>query len=113
MENNTQYDAEIDLRQVFDILWIAKIKIIVITAVFALASIIYALSLPNVYKATTSLSPAQSDSSDLSGALGQLGGLASFAGVSIGGTNGNSESKIAMEIMQSWSFIEGFIIIGI
>jgi len=108
VENNTQYDEEIDLRELFGALWIGKIKIIAITTIFAFASVIYALSSPDVYKATAVLSPAQSDNSDLSGALGQLGGLASFAGVSIG-DSGGSEAEMAYEIMQSWSFIETFI----
>jgi LPS O-antigen subunit length determinant protein (WzzB/FepE family) len=37
-----------------------------------------------------------------------LGGLASLAGVSVGGGE-ISESQIAQEIMQSWSFIDSFI----
>ena len=41
--------------------------------------------MPNQYKATALLAPAQSSGGGLSGALGQLGGLASLAGVSIGG----------------------------
>ena len=112
MENNTQisdqYDDEIDLRELFMVLWAGKIKIVAITAVFAVASVIYALSVPNQYKATALLAPAQSDGGGLSGALGQLGGLASLAGVSIGGGE-SSESQIAQEIMKSWSFVEGFI----
>ena len=112
MENNTQisdqYDDEIDLRELFSVLWAGKTKIIAITAVFAVASVIYALSVPNQYKATALLAPAQSDGGGLSGALGQLDGLASLAGVSIGGGE-SSESQIAQEIMKSWSFVEGFI----
>ena len=115
MENNTpdqpllnQYDDEIDLRELFAVLWAGKIKIIVITAVFAVASVIYALSIPNQYKATALLAPAQSDGGGLSGALGQLGGLASLAGVSLGGGE-SGEGQIAQEIMKSWSYIEGFI----
>jgi LPS O-antigen subunit length determinant protein (WzzB/FepE family) len=103
-----QYDDEIDLRELFGVLRAGRIKIIAITAVFAIASVIYALSLPNQYKATVLLSPAQSSSGGgLSGALGDLGGLASLAGVSLGGAG--SEDKLAQEIMQSWSFVEGFI----
>ena len=109
VQNDTQYDDEIDLRELFGILWTGKIKIIAITTVFAFVSVIYALSVPNQYKATALLAPAQSDSSDLSGVMGQLGGLASLAGVSIGGGD-SSEAQIAKEIMKSWSFIEGFII---
>jgi uncharacterized protein involved in exopolysaccharide biosynthesis len=90
------------------VLWAGKIKIIAITALFAIASVIYALSVPNQYKATALLAPAQSSGGGLSGALGQLGGLASLAGVSIGGGE-SSEAQIAQEIMKSWSFIEGFI----
>ncbi len=108
VQNNSRYDEEIDLRELFEVLWAGSRKIIVITAVFALASVIYSLSIPNQYKATALLAPAQSDNSNLSGTLGQLGGLASFAGISIGGGEA-SEFKIAQEIMKSWSFIENFI----
>jgi LPS O-antigen subunit length determinant protein (WzzB/FepE family) len=115
MDSNTpdqpslnQYDDEIDLRELFGVLWAGKIKIIAITAVFAVASVIYALSVPNQYKATALLAPAQSSGGGLSGALGQLGGLASLAGVSLGGGE-SSEGQIAQEIMKSWSYIEGFI----
>ena len=112
MENNAQmndqYDDEIDLRELFGVLWAGKIKIIAVTAVFAIASVAYALSVPNQYKATALLAPAQSSGGGLSGALGQLGGLASLAGVSIGGGE-SSEAQIAQEIMKSWNFIEGFI----
>jgi LPS O-antigen subunit length determinant protein (WzzB/FepE family) len=114
MDNNVlsqpqaNYDDEIDLRELFGVLWAGKIKIIAITAVFAIASVIYALSVPNQYKATALLAPAQSSGGGLSGALGQLGGLASLAGVSIGGGE-SSEAQIAQEIMKSWNFIESFI----
>ena len=102
------YDDEIDLREIFGVLWSGKIKIIVTTVIFALASVIYALSVPNQYKATALLAPAQSDGGGLSSALSQLGGIASLAGVSIGGGE-SSESQIAQEIMKSWNFVEKFI----
>ena len=108
VQNESQYDDEIDLRELFGVLWAGKVKIIAITAVFAVASVIYALSVPNQYKATALLAPAQSDGGGLSGALGQLGGLASLAGVSLGGGE-SGEAQIAQEIMKSWSYIEGFI----
>jgi len=108
IQNDTQYDDEIDLRELFGALWAGSRKIIAITAVFAFVSVIYALSVSNQYKATVLLAPAQSDSSDLSGALGQLGGLASLAGVDIGGGD-SSEAQMAQEIMKSWSFIDSFI----
>jgi len=108
IQNDTQYDDEIDLRELFGALWAGSRKIIAITAVFAFVSVIYALSLSDQYKATVLLAPAHSDSSDLSGALGQLGGLASLAGVDISGGD-SSEAQMAQEIMKSWSFIDVFI----
>lgn len=101
-------EDEIDLRELFGVLWAAKIPIIAFTVLCALLSVWYALSIPNQYKAVVVLAPAQQQSGGLSGALGQLGGLASLAGVSVGGSGGN-ESQIAQEIMQSWSFIDRFI----
>ena len=106
--NVNSYDDEIDLKELFLVLWAGKSLIAAITAVFAISSVLYVLSIPNQYKATALLAPAQTDGGGLSSALGQLGGLASLAGVSIGeGTS--SESQIAQEVMKSWSFVEAFI----
>jgi uncharacterized protein involved in exopolysaccharide biosynthesis len=102
------YDDEIDLRELFAVLWSGKKLILAITACFALFAVMYALSLPNQYKASTTLVPAQNDGGGLSGALGQLGGLASLAGVSIGGGE-SSEAQVAQQIMLSRSFIEDFV----
>ena len=44
----------------------------------------------------------------ISSSLGQLGGLASLAGVNFGNT-GSSETEMAKAIMISWNFIEDFI----
>lgn len=108
IQNDKQYDDEVDLRELFGVLWTEKLKIIAITTFFSFVSVIYALSLPNQYTATTQLVSAQSGSSDLSGALGQLGGLGQLAGGLIG-RGQSSEGQIAQEIMKSWSFIEDFI----
>ena len=112
MENDIQkishYDDEIDLRKLFGVLWLGRMRIIIITAMFAIASVFYAFSLPNQYKATAILAPADSDGSGLSGVLSQLGGVASIVGVNIGAKE-NSESQVAQEIMKSWSFIDMFI----
>ena len=103
-----EYDDEIDLRELFSIFWRAKKIIVKITAIFAVISVVYSLLVPNQYEASTVLSPAQQDTSGLAGALGQLGGLASLAGVSIGEAESN-EGQMALEIMRSRSFVEAFI----
>lgn len=102
------HDDEIDLRELFHVLWAGKKLIAGITLLFALASIIYALSLPNQYKASIVVAPADSGSSSLGAVSGQLGGLASLAGITIGSGETN-EILEAMEVMQSWGFIEEFI----
>ena len=106
-----QNDDEIDLRELFSVLWAAKKLIVAVTAVFALASVIFAISQPNKYEASALLTPAQNSSSGLSGVLdnlGGLGGLASLAGVEIGGGSGG-EAEIAQEILLSWGFVEKFV----
>ncbi len=103
------HDDEIDLRELFSVLWAGKKLIVAITGLFAAAAVVYALSIANEYKASIVIAPAQQEGGGLSGALGQLGGLASLAGVSLGG-GGGSEAAVAQEIMQSWGFVEQFIV---
>jgi uncharacterized protein involved in exopolysaccharide biosynthesis len=112
VENHNQitqfHDDEIDLRELFSVLWAAKKLIVAVTAVFALASVIFAITLPNKYEASALLTPAQDSSAGLSGVLddlGGLGGLASLAGVDVGG----GEAAIAQEILLSRGFVEKFV----
>ena len=108
IQPQAHYDDEINLRELFTVLWVDKIKIIAVTAMLAILSVFYALSVPNQYKASALLVPAQQQAGGISGALAQLGGIASLAGVSLG-SGDSSESQIAQRIMQSWNFIEHFI----
>ena len=102
------YDDEIDLRELFSVLWAGKKLIAAVTSLFAVISVIYALSLANEYKSSAVVAPAESGGSALGNMAGQLGGLASLAGINIG-PGENTETLEAMEIMQSWGFIEEFI----
>lgn len=106
--NVKEYDDEINLKELLSVLWESKNRIVLIISIFAICSVIYALSIPNQYKATATMIAAQQGGGGVSGALGQLGGLASLAGVNIGGGD-TSEAQIAQEIMQSRSFVEDFI----
>lgn len=112
MQNQNQgmvtYDDEIDLRELFSVLWQGRWLISMISSSACLLAIIFALLTPNQYQANVLLAPAQKNSSGMSSALGQLGGLASLAGINIGdGQDG--DTRIALEVMQSRSFIEQFI----
>ena len=107
-----EYDDEIDLRELFAVLWAGRKLIAYVTSAFAVIAVIVALMTPNQYKATAVIAPAKSDSSSMLGGLGamasQFGGLASLAGIELGGSEGG-EAQEALEIMQSWGFIEEFI----
>lgn len=102
------YDDEIDLKELFTIIWQGRRVISIISLSACLLAIIFALVTPNQYRAETIIAPAKSNSSDLSSALNQLGGLASLAGIDLGDGQ-DSDTRIALEVMQSRSFIEQFI----
>ncbi|WP_281544087.1 Wzz/FepE/Etk N-terminal domain-containing protein [Grimontia sp. SpTr1] len=99
---------EIDLRELFSALWKGKWIIIATTFLFAVAGVLYALSLPNIYKADALLAPAESSGGGLSKMASQFGGLASLAGVSLGGGEA-SQTDLAAEVIKSRQFVNAFI----
>lgn len=99
-------DDEIDLRELFATLWRGKWIIMLFTVVFAAAGVFYALSKPNIYQASVLLAPTQSEGGSNIG--GQLGGLASLAGISLGG-GGGGKTTMAKEVLQSRAFLTDFI----
>ncbi len=102
-------DDEIDLRELLGALWKGKWIIIATTFVFAVGSVLYALSLPNIYKSDALLAPAESSGSGgLSKMAGQLGGLAALAGVNLGAGE-SSQTDLAVQVMKSRQFVEAFI----
>ncbi len=100
-------DDEIDLRELFSALWQGKWLIIVTTFLFSVASVFYALSLPDIYKSEVTLAPVSEDSGLK--IPGQLGGLAALAGVNLGGMGGGDKTGLALEILKSRDFIGRFI----
>ena len=97
---------EIDLRELFATLWRGKWIIILVTTVFAVVGVFYALSQPNIYQSSVLLAPAQDEGG--AGVSGQLGGLASLAGTSLGG-GGSNQTVIAKAVLQSRAFLTDFI----
>jgi uncharacterized protein involved in exopolysaccharide biosynthesis len=103
---NARQDDEIDLRELWAVIWAGKWIIIGVTAVFAIASVFYALSLPNIYKSEVLLAPVAEESGLK--IPGQLGGLAALAGVNLG-AGGGDKTGLALEILKSREFIGRFI----
>jgi uncharacterized protein involved in exopolysaccharide biosynthesis len=102
-------DDEIDLKELFAVLWEGKLLISAITGIAAAISVMVALSVPNIYTATALLAPAESSGGGLSGLMKQYGGLASLAGVSLPGGEGGSRAQLGMELMKSRAFIGNFV----
>ncbi len=101
---------EIDLRELFAVIWQGKWLIIAITAVFAIASVGLALYLPNIYKSEALLAPASEEQGGgLSALASQFGGLASLAGVNLGGKGGTDKTQLAIEVLKSRQFTSEFI----
>jgi len=96
------FDDEIDLRNLFHILWNKKLFISCLTSVFAIMSVLYSLSLPNVYTSSALLAPASEENS-LSTQVGQFSGLASFAGLGLN-NEGSSKTQEAIERIKSFEF---------
>lgn len=102
-------DDEIDLNELISVIWKAKILILLVTTLFAVASIIYAVNQPNIYMSEVLLAPSEQQSaSGLGGLGGQFGGLASLAGISLG-SGGNSKNQMALEVLKSRQFTKDFI----
>ena len=109
-QTNLPEDDEIDLVELWHAIWSGKLIIIIISALFAISSVLYAINQPNIYKATTLLSPAgeQSGAGGLAKMAGQFGGLASLAGINLGGS-GTDKTGLALEVLKSRFFLENFI----
>lgn len=102
-------EDEIDLIEIFSVLWQQKKKIVLASLSFLIISIAIALWLPNVYRATVVLSPSSDQQgSGLAALAGQLGGLASLAGVNLSG-GATDQTTIAISLAESRQFITAFI----
>lgn len=98
---------QLDISAIWNELWQKKLIIILVTVVFAVGSIAYALSLPNKYGSKAVLASAKSNKgSSLSSLAGQFGGLAGLAGINLGS---GSTLFIIMEQIQSKDFINHFV----
>jgi len=96
------FDDELDIKELFLAL-LKRIKLIfLITTASAILSVVYALSLPNMYTSNALLAVANEKSS-LSSQLGSYSALAGIAGVSLP-SGGNNKSAEAMEIIKSFNF---------
>jgi len=104
-----QYDDGMELGELFRALWADKWLISGFALVAAFTAVIVALMLPNIFRAEALLTPNdQQGASELSGLASQYGGLASLAGINLGGAATN-KTAIGIEVLKSRKFISEFI----
>ena len=107
-QNTQAFDDEIDLKELFMVLWNGKLVITVITGSAAICAVLFALWLPNIYESKALLAPKdENGAGGLSGLARQYGGLASLAGINIRGGGGeSSKSMMAQQKIQSLDFFK-------
>ena len=102
---------EIDIKDLFLVLWNYKLFIILMSMVISASSVYYALSLPNIYTSSAILAPAKSSntgSNQMGALVSQYSGLANIAGVDLpSGSSGGA--KLAIETISSRSFLNHLI----
>ena len=99
-------EDEIDLRELFGLLWAGRVLIVGVTAAAAVVSVVVALVMTEIYRAEATLAPA--DQEQASGSLAQFGGAAALLGVSLPG-GGDSQVTNALATLRSRDFIIRFI----
>ena len=116
MEANAQnpvdhnYDDEIDLRELFTVLRAGKIQILVCVLAAALVSVSVALYLPNKHTAEAVLAPRSSGGGGgLAQLASQYGGLASLAGINIGGIGDGNPAAVATEMLKTREFFSEYL----
>ena len=104
-------DDEIDLRELFSVLWEGRALIAGITGLAASLAVVISLLMPNIYHATALLSPTEEQSGGLGGLgalAGQFGGLAGLAGISLP-SGGGERAALALEVLKSRKFVADFV----
>jgi uncharacterized protein involved in exopolysaccharide biosynthesis len=100
---------EIDLRELFRVLWEGKWLIGSIAFAATAIAVIISLMLPNIYRAEALLAPNEQEAvGGLSALAAQYGGLASLAGININSGSTN-KTEFGLEVLKSRKFISEFI----
>lgn len=86
--NTDSEDDEVDLLALTKTVWLNRRKVLRTTLVFAVVGLAVSLLLPKTFTASSTFIPQTADSGKTPG---NLGGLASLAGISLGGISGGSE----------------------
>lgn len=107
MQQTVTDDQEISLRDIINALLRQRWVIIVCMAVAALTGLLYAVFTQPIYSASTTIRPViDQRGGGLGGLASQFGGLASMAGINLGG--GGSDKEEYLAILRSRELAERF-----
>jgi uncharacterized protein involved in exopolysaccharide biosynthesis len=118
-EENQNQEDEISLIDLFAVLWRRRVMIIVITLLGAVGAVVFSVIslvlpseksfLPNYYtpKALMLIDNKSSSGGGLSSILGNMGGLASLAG--LGMSSGSNYSDLAVYLVETNSFLDSVV----
>lgn len=96
---------EIDLLELFRVLFKGKWVIVCLSTFAFIVSIVYSLSLANIYQSSALLNSVESEDK-ISGSLNKISGLAGIAGIDISSQGGDSNVPKAIMKASSLSFFE-------
>ena len=109
MSSSAQQQLDYSIYNLFKYLWQKKVWLIAIPFVISVITAFWTLSIANTYRSETVLSPTEEAvGGGIGNAAGQLGGLASLAGISVGGES-TDQVTVALEIMRSRQFLADFV----
>ena len=106
------FDDEIELRELLNVLFEGKWIIVYVTAFVSIIGVIYSLLLPNIFESRALLVPVKSSNS-ISGALGGYSSLAGLAGISLPSGSDEGNTVKATKKISSLSFFENNILANI
>ncbi len=109
MSQENYKQDEINISELIAALWRERLIVGVITVLFVIGSVFYALSLANIYRSSVLASPAgMEQGGGLSSLASQFSGIASMAGVNLGGA-GENKILVTLEVLKSRDFLMAFI----
>ena len=103
---NPMDEGELNIKEILEVIWSGRISIFIISTIFFLASIIYALSATHLWTSSSQLTVV-ADSNIGSSRSSAMSGLAGIAGISLSGANaGPDRAEVALATIKSRDFLK-------
>ncbi|WP_303852231.1 Wzz/FepE/Etk N-terminal domain-containing protein [Seleniivibrio woodruffii] len=110
MKETMNNSDEIDLREIFLVIWKRKFWIAGFVFVVCAITVFVVLRMDNIYESKAILRPSQNNTGQMSSMVSNLGGLASLAGINLGSSGNVSPYNTMNAILQDDDFIYSFVI---